>query len=46
MNLEAVLEGAPHAVDVPEVVDRRSPRLDPGLERPDERLAQTLALLP
>ena len=45
MDLEAVLEGAPHAVDVAEVVNSRASRLYTRLQRPDERLAQTLPSL-
>src|ERR1700722_7353345 len=45
VHLEAILKGAPDTVDVAEVVDRRSPRLDTGFKRPDDGLTQALVLI-
>jgi hypothetical protein len=44
MHQELVLEGAAHPVDVAEVVDARSARVDAGAQRLDHALAQAGAL--
>src|SRR2546425_1219419 len=43
---EAVLEGAPRAVGMPEVVDRRAAGVDARLERLHDRVAERLELRP